>query len=570
MIVDADTIGSGACLRADVCVVGGGAAGISLALSLSGQGLSIILLESGRMDEDRATQALYAGEVADERLHSPTDKYRQRRLGGSTGTWGGRSMPFDPLDFETRPQVPHSGWPISYDDLLPFYPRANALAEAGRFAYDADEALGGVAPPMVRGFESDVVRTNGLERFSCPTNFGRRYERRLRVAPDIQVLLGANCTGIRLQADGRSVREVAVATLAGRRFRVAARATVLAMGGLETARLLLASRDVVPHGVGNEHDVVGRYYMCHIAGNVGTLVFNGRPQDVRHGYEVTPEGIYCRRRLSIAPAEQRRHGLANCVARLHFSRITDPRHRNGVLSGLFLARRFISYEYGKRLNDGTELSAGLYARHLWNVMTDPVDTAAFLAHWAAKRTLAQRKFPSVILRNRTNRFSLEMHGEQIPRADSRVTLSDRQDALGMPQLRVDWRYSPEDITSVRGMLDLVARELERSRAGRLEYDRDTLEEDLMRFGAYGGHHIGTARMGSDPRTSVVDADCRVHSVRDLFVAGSAAFPTSSQANPTLTLIALSLRLGQHLAQRLAPATAHVNTPSAAHVNGAVS
>jgi choline dehydrogenase-like flavoprotein len=111
---------------------------------------------------------------------------------------------------------------------------------------------------------------------------------------------------------------------------------------------------------------------------------------------------------------------------------------------------------------------------------------------------------------------------------------------------------------VRGTLDLIAQELERSGAGRLEYERETLEEDLMRFGAYGGHHIGTARMGTDPRTSVVDRDCRVHSVHDLFVAGSAAFATSSQANPTLTLIALSLRLGKHLAQRLAPAAAHVS------------
>jgi choline dehydrogenase-like flavoprotein len=187
-----------------------------------------------------------------------------------------------------------------------------------------------------------------------------------------------------------------------------------------------------------------------------------------------------------------------------------------------------------------------------------VDTVAFLGHWALRRTLAQRKFPSVILRNRTNRFSLEMHAEQIPRADSRVTLTDKVDALGMPQLRIAWRYSPEDIASVRGTLDLIAAELERAGAGRLEYRRETLEQDLLRFGAFGGHHIGTARMGADPRTSVVDADCRVHSVHNLFVAGSAAFPTSSQANPTLTLIALSLRLGKHLAQRLAqrPAVLH--------------
>ena len=550
MIVDANTIESGSRLAADVCIVGGGAAGISLALSLSGQGLTVLLLESGQAAPHAPTQALYSGEVSDERLHSPPDKYRQRRMGGSTTIWGGRCMPLDPIDFETRIQVPHSGWPISFEDLLPFYPQANTLAEAGRFSYDANEALGPTAPPMIRGFDSPLVATNGLERFSCPTDFGKRYARRLQVASDVKVLLGANCAAVRLEADGQAVRELEVATLAGKRFHIMPRATVLAAGGLETARLLLASRDVAPAGIGNEHDVVGRYYMCHVAGNVGTLQLNGRTQEVRHGYEITPEGVYCRRRFAVSASEQRRRGLANAVARLHFPRITDPRHRNGVLSGLFLARGLISYEYGKRLNDGTPMTAGLYARHLFNVIADPVDTTAFALHWLTRRTLAPRKFPSVILRNRTNRFSLEVHAEQAPRADSRVTLADKTDALGMPQLRVDWRYSSGDIESVARTLDVIGEELERSGAGRLDYRRETLEEDLMRFGAYGGHHIGTARMGSDPRTSVVDADCRVHSVRNLFVAGSAVFPTSSQANPTLTLIALSLRLGKHLSRQL--------------------
>jgi choline dehydrogenase-like flavoprotein len=550
VIVDANAIDNGARLAADVCVVGAGPAGISLALSLSGQGLDVVLLESGQPGLHAPTQALCEGEVADEKLHSPPDKYRQRRFGGSSAIWGGRCMPFDAIDFERREWVPGSGWPISLDDLLPFYPEANRLAEAGRFAYDARDAFGPGAAPMFKGFDSDVVRTDGLERFSCPTNFGERYERRLRVAGDIRVLLGANCTALKLAPHGRALHDVEVTTLGGRRFSVRPRAAVLATGGLETARLLLASNDVAPAGIGNEHDVVGRYYMCHIAGNVGSLVIEGPTSNVRHGYEVSPEGIYCRRRLSIAEREQRRHGLANAVARLHFPRITDPRHRIGVLSGLYLARRFISYEYAKRLNDGTPPTLALHARHLWNVVADSFDTTAFLAHWIRKRTLAQRKFPSVILRNRSNRFSLEMHGEQFPRADSRVTLTDSRDALGLPRLRVDWRCGAEDIDSVRRTLDVIAQEVERSGIGRLTYDRDTLEEDLLRFGAYGGHHIGTARMGTDPRTSVVDANCRVHSVDNLFVAGSAAFPTSSQANPTLTLIALSLRLGQHLSQRL--------------------
>ncbi|MFI4928172.1 MAG: GMC oxidoreductase, partial [Burkholderiales bacterium] len=532
MITDAETIEQGACLRPDVCIVGAGPAGISLALSLTGRGLQVLLLESGRMQEDPTTQALYAGEVADERLHSPPDKYRQRRLGGSSAIWGGRCVPFDPIDFEKRDWVADSGWPICHDDLAPFYPQANQLAEAGRYAYDADEVFGPGGAPLIRQLVSKVVRTNSLERFSCPTNFGERYEARLRVARDIEVLLGANCTRVVLEAEGHAVREVSVSTLGGKRFRVAARSTVLALGGLETARLLLASRDVAPLGVGNDHDVVGRYYMCHIAGNVGQLTLSGTPSEVQHAYVRTPEGIYCRRRLSIAPEEQRRCGLLNAVARLHFPRIADPAHRNGVLSGLFLARNFISYEYSKRLRDGEEGGLALQAQHLRNVLCDPLDTAAFLGHWALKRTLAPRKYPSVILRNRTNRFSLEMHAEQAPRRESRVTLTDSVDALGVPRLRVDWRYDPQDIASVRRMLDLIAVELQHTGAGRLEYNPATLEEELMRFGAYGGHHVGTTRMGVDRRNSVVDADCRVHGVDNLYIASSSVFPTSGQANPT--------------------------------------
>lgn len=550
MIEEASGIENGVCLRTDVCIVGGGPAGISLALDLSERGISVVLLESGHFKFDPTTQSLYEGEVADEQMHSPPDKYRQRRLGGSSSIWGGRCMPMDPIDFETRSQVQQSGWPISYEDLLPYYPAANSLVEAGNFSYEADEALGATAPPMIQGFNSSQIRTTGLERFSCPTNFGKRYLNRLQLAPGVRVLLGANCTGLRLQADARSLKTVDVATLAGKRFSVAARATVVASGGLETARLMLASNDVSPAGVGNQHDVVGRYYMCHIAGNVGMLTLNGPTSGVRHGYEMSPEGIYCRRRLAVSPEEQRRRGLANAVARLHFPRITDPAHRNGVLSGLFLARRLISYEYGKRLNDGNPSSTAAYSRHLLNVVSDPLDMSAFLLHWLTKRTLASRKFPSIILRNRTNRFSLEMHGEQAPLPSSRVTLIDRTDVLGMRKLCVDWRYCSADIESLRGTLDLMAQEFESSGIGKFEYQSETLEEDLTRFGAYGGHHIGTARMGHDPRSSVVNLDCRVHSVDNLYVAGSAVFPTSSQANPTLTLVALALRLGNSLAHRL--------------------
>ena len=548
MITDGNAIQNDACLKPDVCVAGAGPAGIVLALDLCARGLSVVLLESGKLQPDAAVQALYEGTVADERMHSPPDKYRQRQLGGSTGIWGGRCMPMDPIDFEKRSYVADSGWPITYDDLLPHYPQANQFAEAGRFSYTALEALGPSAPPLIRGFDSEQISTQGIERFSCPTRFGTRYRKRMQLEQRLQVLTHANCIGLKLSADMNVVQSVEVATLEGRRFSIQARETVLACGGLETARLLLASNEVAPAGIGNAHDVVGRYYMCHV--NIGTLELCGRPDDFRHGYSLTPEGIYCRRRISVVPKVQRQLGLVNAVARLHFPRIADPAHRNGVLSGLYLARNLISYEYGRRLNDGNAPTALGDLRHLRNVLFDPLDTSAFLAHWLKRRTLAIRKYPSVVLKNRSNRFSLDVHGEQMPLASSRISLGSAVDALGMRRLHVDWRYNRSDIRSIGDTLDLFARQFESTGVGRFHFDRDTLEQELTRYGAYGGHHIGTARMGSDVKSSVVNADCQVHSVRNLFIVGSAVFPTSSQANPTLTLIALALRLGATLAGRL--------------------
>lgn len=553
MITDASAIPRDTCLKADVCIVGSGAAGVPLALALAGRGLSILLLEAGFPRDDKRTQALYEGEVVDERLHSPADKFRLRRFGGATAIWGGRCMPFDPIDFEPRPYLPHSGWPISYADLAPYFPLANAISEAGDFEYNADTVFDPVAQAMFKGFSSETVRTDSLERFSCPTDFGARYERRLRLAKDIQVVMGANVTSIDLSADGSTVQRLKVASLAGNRFSAEAGRVVLAVGGIETARLLLASNDVRKAGIGNENDLVGRHYMCHIAGNVGALTINGPTTNVRHGYEVSPEGIYCRRRLCLTAEEQRRLGVGNMVARLHFPRIADPAHRNGVLSGLFMAKNFISYEYGKRLNDGKKPGVGTYARHVYNILTDPWDTTAFAYNWLTKRTLAERKFPSVILRNKTNRFSLEVHSEQFPNPASRVSLCAERDELGVPKVRIDWRYLPADIASVRKTLEAFAAEFARSGIGRYEFDSETLEEDLTRFGAYGGHHIGTARMGDDPTTSVVDRNCRLHSVNNLFIASSAVFPTSSQANPTLTITALALRLAEHLAASLGAA-----------------
>jgi choline dehydrogenase-like flavoprotein len=561
MFLDAGDLPDGQPLTADLCIVGAGAAGISLALQFLDTEVEVLVLESGGVEAEPATQALYAGEVADGELHSPLDRYRQRRFGGTTTIWGGRCMPFDPIDFEPRDYIPNSGWPLRLADLLPYYPRANRLCEAGEFVYDATEALHG-RRPMIEGFESAHFTSETLERFSCPTDFGARYGHKLEAAENVTVLLHANVVSIGLRAGGDQVESLTVRTLTGKTFRARAKHYVVATGGLESARLLLASRDVQPHGIGNSHDVLGRYYMCHVAGTIGALTLQKPLSAVHHGYDVDDDGVYCRRRLALRDRVQRELGIGNFVARLHHPRITNPAHRNGVLSLLYMAKPIIPYEYAKRLDSDEHADLSTWLGHVRNVMYAPADAFSFAWHMLRDRRLADRKFPSIIIRPRANLFSLDFHAEQEPNPLSRVTLADERDALGMPKLRVDWRYTRGDIETVRRALALLARDIHESATGRFDYDPESVELECTRYGAYGGHHIGTVRMGSDPRSSVVNADCRVHDVKNLFVAGSATYPTSSQANPTLTVVALALRLAEHLRTLLAREDTEVTTVAA--------
>lgn len=545
MIDDASGLADSTSLTTDVCIVGAGAAGITLALELAGSGLQVLLAESGGMEAEEAVQKLYEGQVADERMHSAPHRYRQRRFGGSTTIWGGRCVPLDPIDFEPRDYLSDSGWPIDLADLMPFYPRANQICEAGDFEYRAEAAFQRPLQPMIAGFRSDHFSTDCLERFSCPTDFGARYVHRLRASANVHVLLHANLTQLNFHPDRSAVQSVLLQTLDRKRITVQCKHLVLATGGLEVVRILLANRDAGQNGVGNAHDLVGRYYMCHIAGTIGTLKQPGADR-VWHNYDITDDGIYCRRRLALTAETQRKHRIGNFIGRLHHPRITDPEHRTAVLSALQLAKGLISYEYGKRLHGGEAMTWGAWARHFGNVLGGVGELFAFGHHMARDRFFAARKFPSVIVKSTAGHYSLDFHAEQEPNAASRVQLSEERDELGMQRLLIDWRYTQRDVATVRSAVRLLAEDIASSGIGVFEYDPESIEAEITRYGAYGGHHLGTARMGTDPRTSVVDPNCRVHGINNLFIAGGAVFPTSSQANPTLSIVALAVRLAAQL------------------------
>jgi choline dehydrogenase-like flavoprotein len=546
MIADAQQIENGATLNADLCIVGGGAAGITLALHCLKAGSSVLLLESGGEREEASTQALYEGEVADPALHAPPDKYRRRAFGGSTALWGGRCVPFDPIECAARPWLGLAAWPIAYADIARHYPLANMLCEAGSYAYTAESAFPEGMRPMLAGFRGRDFTDTTLERFSRPTDFARRYRGELAASEGLRVLLHANVTELLTAGDGSIVQALRVRTLGGRNFTVRTGQVVLAMGGLEIPRLLLASRDRHAAGIGNLYDQVGRFYMCHIAGTLGEIRLRLPQSEIFHGYQRTPEGIYCRRRFALTAEAQAGLGIGNFVARLHHPRIPDPAHRTGPLSALFLAKPFISYEYSKRLHGDGPVPARIWAAHLRNLALDPFATAGFLAHWLRRRSFASRKFPTVIIRSKSRSYSLDFHAEQLPNPASRIQLTQARDALGQQKIRVDWRSSAADLRTVGLAARSLARDLAASGCGIFSFDDQEVAVSALRDGAYGGHHIGTARMSHTPQTGVVDADCRVHGLRNLFIAGSAVFPTSGQANPTLTIVAMALRLAEHL------------------------
>jgi choline dehydrogenase-like flavoprotein len=267
---------------------------------------------------------------------------------------------------------------------------------------------------------------------------------------------------------------------------------------------------------------------------------------VWHGYDVSDEGVYCRRRFALRAETQRSLKLGNFVARLHHPRITDPAHRNAILSLLFLARPLIPYEYAKRLHGDVQVDLRSWLSHVANVATGPMDAVSFAWRMLKDRKLAERKFPSIIIKSKANLYSLDFHAEQQPNRLSRVMLTDDRDPCGVPRIKVDWRYTRGDVDTAGRSLALLAEDFKQSGAGTFDFDPASVEFEMTRYGAYGGHHIGTARMGTNPATSVVDAQCRVHGVDNLYIAGSATFPTSSQANPTLTIVALALRLAERL------------------------
>lgn len=549
MLIDAKFLPANKVIETDVCIVGSGPAGLSLARELAGQKFRVCILESGGVEKpDAALQDLATTENTGD--FDQVQSYdRNRMLGGNSSFWGIglpdgevglRHRPFDPVDFEQRDWIPYSGWAIDRDQLLPYYDRAHKICGMGQFAYEIEDWEDAENPRLP--FVGDTVTTR-IFHFSASKVFFEQYREALQQAPNITTYLHATVAELETDEPAGPVARARVVCRDGKQFWVAAKFFILAVGGIESAQLLLLSNQMQQAGLGNEHDLVGRFFMDHPA-VYGGLFYPNEPQVFNR------TGLYDLRQVNGRPI-MGTLGLTDTVMRreklLNISVNLFPRSkracRSPVISSLKQLLTLRAFKSGQSLHHlktalggADEIADLLYAKITRQKL--PLWCSFFTGGWSYKQEQREQVYQM---------FEVLHQTEQLPHPDNRVMLSDNLDPLGRRRVRMETCWRPEDIEGVKQAQSVFAREIARSGLGRFEIARTGDGLPVLAHNST-AHHMGTTRMHLSPRQGVVDANCKVHSVPNLFIASSAVFPTGGYANPTLTIVALSIRIADRIKQ----------------------
>jgi choline dehydrogenase-like flavoprotein len=529
MFVDAQHGFEGGRQEVDICIIGGGVAGITAALEFDGKPLSVALLESGEFKYAQATQSLYEGATVGQ-TYERLDRARSRYWGGSSNCWGGWCRPMDAIDFEKRDWVDNSGWPFTKDTLAPYYDRAIQLLglnpdyEANHWKRDVNRSNINLLPV------DEAKLSNQIIQFTPHQRYGHTFRETLKQSKNVRIFLHSNAVSIRLDESGQSVAEVVVKTIAGRSFAIAARRFILAAGGIENARLLLSSNDVVSAGVGNQNDLVGRYFMDHPRIASGTIKLkepwqSNRFYDVKFSYRnplISVNGVSSSATIIPSRRSQETEHLLN--ARLYTESIFYGEDAAGGEAVKNLYQSLVVRRHGTRPSE------------VLAVLGSPINATRFTFCYL----LRSQKF---VHRQRTVTVV-----EPEPNPNSRVTLIPERDRIGMHRVQVDWRVGSKERRTIGRINELVDSELRRLDLGELQVDADLAEEaeawpDRL---SWCWHHMGTTRMHDNPRLGVVDRNCQVHGISNLYIAGSSVFPTCGNDSPTITIIALALRLAERI------------------------
>jgi hypothetical protein len=464
-------------------------------------------------------------------------------------------VPLDEIDFEIRDYLPHSGWPIGREDLTPYYARAARYCEIGEAEFTKESALPSSPPFLLRHGMAARFTDTKLLRYSRPTDFGARYRERLESSRSLRTFLHANVIKLEMDSDNR-IASAVVATSPGVQFRVDARFYLLACGGLETTRLLLVS-DLPATRSDGSVGALGHYYMTHLDGFVGAVKFHRPVPTPVFRYDRSPDGVYCRRLACLTEETMRTERLLNFSSVFHMPPPEDPAHRDGLLSAYAitkhaLARSRIGFKSRRAGPRGTRWFP--FGAHLGNVLRDPRRIPSFGVTWLRERSLARRKLPSFLMDSQSGLYRFHFSAEQSPSYSNTLSLASEPDGFGVPRLKVTWRVAASDCESILRSLAILAEDFSSLGIATVHVPR-TIEDLSAAIGGGfvgGTHAMGTARMSASPRQGVVDGDCHVHGVPNLYLATSAVFPTGGFGAPTLTIVALAIRATDRLRAALDP------------------
>ncbi|MFZ4640871.1 MAG: GMC oxidoreductase [Nodosilinea sp.] len=515
--------------QADLCIIGSGPAGLSIAKEFIGTKVNVLVVESGGHEEEVETQSLYDIENVGAPRYIQQDQVRNRIFGGTSHTWTGKCAPFDPIDFQKRDWIPHSGWPIQPSDLEDYLDRARENLRLGSSCYD--ERLWKVfkvSSPY--RFNSKLLKS----QFWQYSKVSKQDRQPMRFGPyliadanNISVLLHANVTHLNTDEQGTKLESVEISTLDKRVSLVRAKVVILCCGGVENARLLLASNRIIKNGVGNKNDMVGRFLMDHPGSLLGTFDpkksqaiserFGSYFLKSSNDYNVYQHG------LALAPELQEKEQLLNAAAFLIEVAAEDNPWNS--------FRRLKAVLRQRKLTKSACLDVLNVLRHLPFVL------------WGAYRFLVRGQPPIA----KVDEMLLYSLVEQNPNPESRVTLSDQKDLLGMPISKVNWQISDLEKRTVSRLAYLIDQEFERLNLPKLKLsDWLSKDEDWRSNFIDRAHPTGTTRMSNHPEDGVVDPNCQVHELEGLFISGSSVFPTTGHANPTLMIVAMAIRLADWL------------------------
>jgi len=506
--------------EADVAIIGAGAMGLVLTAELFDSGLRVLLLEAGGVEPTHFNDQMLKVENVGHSFNGSDYSGRRRILGGATSLWGGQFLPLADIVFDDRPWLGVSGWPLSKEILRPYYRRA---ADFGSLAsQEGDESIWRmhrIDPPC---FDPSLLFSE-FSRFSPRPNFASSLYQKLVQSANVEALLNSVVAEIILDSHG-SIKELDLRSKNGVSSTARARTYVLAAGAIESARLLLASSNQDARGVGNSSGLVGRYFQDHIALSAANIFPKSREQfHLLYENFILGSTKYAPK-ISISDTVQQTESLLNVGGFFRF-----PLDRQASVESLKVFAGHIK----RRTKPDDAL---LLARRMFASMPEIVRFVYALK--AKKRIRAARK----------GSIFLEVHAEQLPIPESRITLSQQTDDLGIPRARINWKIDDSSRVAIRCFVDLVRHEFNRLGIADVVPFQEILGDPaaFQRSASDVYHQMGTLRMSIEPVDGVTNPDSRMHDVPNLYVAGCSLFPASGYSNPTHTGLALAIRLADKL------------------------